>query len=110
MHFGLSHLSWTLAPAGLAGTLAILAVSDRIAAGGWLDRLLTLLGTASLAIYILHYFLVGGMRAALQQVAPTMPGEVVLLACLIVGIIIPVAVQRGAVRLGVSRWLGLGKG
>lgn len=110
MHFGLSHLSWPLAPAGLAGTLTILAASNRIAAGGWLDRLLTLLGTASLAIYILHHFLVGSVRAALQQVVPTMPGEVVLLACLIVGIIVPVAVQRGAVRLGVSRWLGLGKG
>lgn len=89
---------------GVTGVAVTLAVSMLIGARvPWL----ALIGTASMAIYVMHTIFSAGLRIALLKFSMGSP-IVSLIACTVVGIVAPLVIWAIAKRFGLLMWLGLG--
>ena len=89
---------------GICGVSAVLALSMIIGARApWL----ALIGTASMAIYVMHTIFSAGLRIVMLKLGMGEP-TLSLVACTIIGIVAPLIGWAIAKRLGLLVWLGLG--
>ena len=106
-------------PAAFAGIAATLAWSSMLASrGDWIARVLAFWGRYSMSIYVMHIFITAASRIALQRLGLTKwylagPGAgalavfVELAAATILGVLVPLAVNRIISQLNLDKWLGL---
>ena len=95
-------------PSALLAIGAILASCKNIESHAHkLTRLLATIGRASMAIYVMHVLILGGMRALLFRVADISQPAVLIFLCTSMGVFIPIAVQGISDRLNISPLLGL---
>lgn len=89
---------------GIAGVAATLALSMIISARApWL----VIVGTASMAIYVMHTIFSAGLRIVMTALGVGEP-TLSLIACTIIGVVAPLMIWAIALRLGLLTWLGLG--
>ncbi len=99
--------------AGLAGSWMVIAGVAALAPGGLLSRAVGLVGEASLAIFLTHTLFGAAMRVVLAKTG-LLTAETLLLAATVAGILGPLVLYLGVLRLGaatrlpLARWLGLG--
>ncbi|MGE0153702.1 MAG: acyltransferase family protein [Reyranellaceae bacterium] len=87
-----SHPYWggvSLLAQGLAGAAGVWCLSTLIAAGSGLRRVLATLGTASLAIFVMHPMAIGAAREILLPLLRHAPPIVPTLAIAVAGIALP---------------------
>lgn len=89
---------------GVCGVAATLALSMIVGSRApWL----ALIGTASMAIYVMHTIFSAGLRIVMLKLGLGEP-TLSLVACTVIGIIAPLIGWAIAKRLGLLTWLGLG--
>ena len=92
---------YALATAGIVATLGFARlIGSRIA-------LLCGLGTASLAILVLHVICAAAVRASVHHIGVTQPAIAIMLVTA-GGLLIPFALYRASIRVGLTPWFGLG--
>jgi len=92
---------YAVASAGIIVALAIARLLDaRI-------TLLAALGTASLAIFVMHVICSAVMRAGLERIGVNQPVIAIILVSA-GGLLIPLAIYRASIMAGLTPWLGLG--
>lgn len=92
---------YALAGAGIVAALGLARLLDsRIA-------LLSALGTASLAIFVLHVICGAAIRVGLERLGVSQPAIAIMLVTA-GGLLIPFVIYRVAVSLDITPWLGLG--
>lgn len=101
---GLSHWSIAALPAALAGATAVIALATLAR----VDSVWTLLGQASMAIYLLHVLCVAGVRIVLNKGFGVDDAGVLLVLASVAGIAVPLAARALVHRAGLGRALGLG--
>ena len=94
--------------AGLGGCAAVAGSASLLARlGGW-ARILTLLGQASMAIYVTHTIVSAGVRIGLKMVGVAAASPLSLIACTLAGLVAPTVLWLMVSRQSWSRWAGLG--
>jgi fucose 4-O-acetylase-like acetyltransferase len=99
----ISHPLWggiSLFLLGLIGTAGIWLVSVATAATGWPSRILAGLGTASLAIFVLHPMAIGATRLILLPLLRDTPSIVPTLIITILGVLLPAAAYYSVKAMG----------
>lgn len=96
------YLRVPLAIAGIAGVIGAAMLADRV-------RPLVILGTASMAIFVLHILFGSGLRILLRELDLLPDPNVLLLAVTLVGLILPLLARALCLRLGILAWAGLGR-
>jgi fucose 4-O-acetylase-like acetyltransferase len=102
---GIEPDMYAMLPAAIAGSVLVLLVSASDALRG--NRVLAYLGRRALAIYALHVLFVAGTRIALVKGAHVSEVAIILPVIVVVGILAPLAIDRGARSLRLSAQLGL---
>ena len=97
-------LRFILAGCGIA---TVLAFSVTI---GALNRILTLLGSTSMAIFVLHTIVATAFRLALNALPSVNTNSVEMLVCSCAGLALPVLIYRLTSLFGLARIFGLGTG
>ena len=75
--------------------------------GTILAKGLVLIGQSSMGIYILHILTIGVVRIVLLRVFNVTDPFVLLTSLTVIAVLVPVALQQVAVRLGIEKYLGL---
>lgn len=102
---GQGYWSPAALPAALLGGVTTLALSARLR--GAVAQRLVVLGRASMAIFVLHVLCTAGTRIAFVKIGVTAPALIVI-AGTVVGIAVPLVVDRLARRLNLQKVVGLG--
>lgn len=98
---GLTLMGLATAAAGITAALGLSRLLDgRI-------RLLSLLGAASMPIFVLHVIAAAGMRAVLVHLHVHQP-VIALFLITAAGLFVPLAIYEAAVRARLAPWLGFG--
>lgn len=93
-------------PAAFSGLLVVMAVSGLIAQGTLGSRLFVTLGTYSMGIYVMHITVLGAARAlGMWLFAGSVP--LTLMLAVVLGVVLPMLVQKIANELNVARYIGL---
>ena len=93
-------------PAAFAGLLVVMTVSNAIARGSLGTRLFATLGSYSMGIYVMHITVLGAARAlGMQLFGGSIP--LTLMLEMVLGVALPMLVQKAANDLHVAGYLGL---
>jgi fucose 4-O-acetylase-like acetyltransferase len=87
------------------GIAAVIAFSAAI---GGRSRLLVLLGTSSMAIFVLHTIIATVGRSIMRSIPSLYSANAELVLCVLAGLIVPAMIHRFSGRLGLARGLGFG--
>jgi fucose 4-O-acetylase-like acetyltransferase len=104
----ISALAWRLpvAPASLVIASGVMAAA--IACRGMLASILAYLGRRTMAIFVLHVMFIAGTRIVLTRYWHPVDPVLLLVACVAIGLVAPLAISATARRFTSSRVLGIG--
>jgi fucose 4-O-acetylase-like acetyltransferase len=91
----------------VAAVAALGALVERRSPGRPLTALLRICGQYSMGIFVLHILVLGFTRTVMVRLGHVENGAVLLIMATALGVLVPLAVQHAAVRLGVHKWIGL---